>query len=51
MGFETEPSYQLGSWQFHGVDIYRVMDKVKGLESESKTSRSSKGLRRLPPLA
>lgn len=27
-GFETEPSYQLGSWCFTGVDIYRGVDKV-----------------------
>ena len=52
MRFETEPSYQLAvSWQFHGADIYRGVDKVKGSESDSKASRTSKSLRRLPALA
>lgn len=36
MGFKTDPSYQLGSWQLKRVDIYKGVNKVKGPKSDPK---------------
>lgn len=50
MGFETESSYQLGSWQFNRVDIYRGVNKVQGPKSDLNAPKSSKSWKRLLPL-
>lgn len=50
MGFETEPSYQLGSWQFNRVDIYRGVNKDKGPKSDLKAPKNSKSWKTLLPL-